>query len=294
MAEPTSMTSSPPARSFDWKNLAFRATSAAILIPAVLAAVWYGGGPFLLMIAISVGLMSIEWGKMSAPDAPAEVAVAISVAVLAAVFAAYTGWYRSAWGLMIGGAMIAAVASRGRADRAMDAAYGVIYIAPACIALVWLRDVSREQFAWATAWTPGEGVSWTLVTVAVTWAADIGAYAAGNLFRGPKLWPRISPNKTWSGFIGGLVVSSLAAVAVNGLVSTGLSSGAAALVGFVGGLATMAGDLWESILKRRFGVKDSGDLIPGHGGILDRVDGLMFALIVVGVARLAHIHGWLF
>jgi phosphatidate cytidylyltransferase len=290
MAEPTSMTSSPPARSFDWKNLAYRLASALVLIPAVLAAVWYGGGPFLLMIAISIGLMSIEWGKMSAPDAPAEVAVAICVAALAAVFAAYTGWYRSAWGLLIGGAMIAAVASRGRAERAMDAAYGVIYIAPACIALVWLRDVNREPFAW----TPGEGVSWTLVTVAVTWAADIGAYAAGNVFKGPKLWPRISPNKTWSGFVGGLVVSSAVAVLVNRFVSTGLSEAAAALVGLVAGLATMAGDLWESILKRRFGVKDSGDLIPGHGGLLDRVDGLMFALIVVALARLAHIHGWLF
>jgi phosphatidate cytidylyltransferase len=286
------MTSSPPARSFDWKNLAFRAVSAAVLIPAVLAAVWFGGGPFLLMIAIAIGLMSIEWGKMSAPEAPAEVAVAICVAALAAVFAAYTGWYRSAWGLMIGGAFIAATASRGRADRAMDAAYGVIYIAPACIALVWLRNVSKEPFAW----TPGVGVSWTLVTIAVTWAADIGAYAAGNRFKGPKLWPRISPNKTWSGFIGGLVVSSLVAVMVNRLVTTGIDDIAAALLGLLAGLATMAGDLWESILKRRFGVKDSGDLIPGHGGLLDRVDGLMFALIVVGLARLAqlHLHGWIF
>lgn len=290
MAELTSMTSSPPARSFDWKNLAYRLASATVLIPAVLAAIWYGGGPFLLMIAISIGLMSIEWGKMSAPDAPAEVAVAISVAALAAVFAAYTGWYRSAWGLMIGGAFIAAAASRGRADRAMDAAYGVIYIAPACITLVWLRNVNTELFSWV----PREGVSWTLLAVAVTWAADIGAYATGNVFKGPKLWPRISPNKTWSGFVGGLVVAGAVAILVNRLVTTGLGDGAAALVGVIGGLATMAGDLWESILKRRFGVKDSGDLIPGHGGLLDRVDGLMFALIIVGLARLAHMHGWLF
>lgn len=290
MAELTSMTSSPQARSFDWKNLAYRLVSAIVLIPAVVAAVWFGGGPFLLLIAIAIGLMAIEWGKMSAPDAPAEVAVTISVAVLAAVFAAYTGWYRSAWGLMIGGAIIAAVASRGRAMRAMDAAYGVIYIAPACIALVWLRDVSHESFAWR----PGPGVSWTLLAMAVTWAADIGAYAAGNVLKGPKLWPRISPNKTWSGFIGGLVVSAAVAVLVNEVVATGLSTGAAAAVGFLGGLATMAGDLWESILKRRFGVKDSGDLIPGHGGLLDRVDGLMFALIVVALANLAHKHGWLF
>ena len=125
------MTSSRPVKTFDWLNLGLRFVSAAVLIPAVLAAVWYGGGPFLLMLAIAIGLMAIEWAKMSAPDAPAEVAVAICVAVLAGVFAAYTGWYRSAWALMLAGACIAAVASRGRAFRAMDAAYGVIYIAPA-------------------------------------------------------------------------------------------------------------------------------------------------------------------
>lgn len=288
MAEPT-LTSSRPAKPFDWQNLAYRLASAAVLIPAVLAAVWYGGGPFLMMIAISIGLMSIEWGKMSAPDAPAEVSVALTVACLAGVFAAYTGWYYSAWLLMAAGACIAAVASRGRAERAMDAAYGVIYIAPACISLVWLRDVSREPYSLH----PGPGVSWTLAVVAITWAADIGAYAFGNLFKGPKLWPRISPNKTWSGFFGGLVTASLVAVGMNMIVSTGLTIWWAAAVGLAGGLATMTGDLWESILKRRFGVKDSGDLIPGHGGLLDRVDGLMFAVIVVAAARLAHNKGWL-
>ena len=283
------MTSSRPAKAFDWLNLGLRFLSAAVLIPAVLAAVWVGGGPFLLMLAIAIGLMSIEWAKMSAPDFPAEVAVAICVAVLAGVFAAYRGWDRSAWALMVAGAFIAAFASRGRAFRAMDAAYGVIYIAPACIALVWLRNTSDEGFST----TPGPGVSWILLTFVVTWSADIGAYAVGNLLKGPKLWPRFSPNKTWSGFVGGLVAAAVAAVAINSVLSTGLSDLAAAGVGFVGGLATMAGDLWESILKRRFGVKDSGDLIPGHGGLLDRVDGLMFAIIVVATARLGLEHGWL-
>lgn len=283
------MTSSQPAKSFDWLNLGLRFLSAAVMVPAVIAAVWFGGGPFMLMLAIAIGLMAIEWGKMSAPDAPAEVAVAITVAVLTGVFAAYTGWYRSAWALMVAGALTAAVASRGRAMRAMDAAYGVVYIAPACIALVWLRGSTEEGFSWS----PGAGVSWTLIAVAVTWAADIGAYAVGNLFKGPKLWPRFSPNKTWSGFFGGLAAASLAAVAVNSAVATNLSVVSAIIVGFVGGLATMAGDLWESMLKRRFGVKDSGDLIPGHGGLLDRVDGLMFAIIVVALARVAFNHGWL-
>lgn len=271
-------------------NLAARVISATVLIPMVLAAVWYGGGPFLLLMAICVGLLAIEWAKMSAPNAPAEVAVTITVAVLAGVFAAYTGWYWGAWLLMIGGAMAAAIASRHRTERAADAGYGVIYIAPAVIAIIWLRNTSFEPYSLK----PGPGVSWTLLLFAVTWGADIGAYAVGNLLKGPKLWPRISPNKTWSGFLGGLVIAALTGVVMAAaLPALGLSWPLAAAVGFVGGLATMAGDLWESILKRRFGVKDSGDLIPGHGGLLDRVDGLMFAAIAVAVCRLAMNHGWL-
>ena len=126
---------------------------------------------------------------------------------------------------------------------------------------------------------------------ATTWAADIAAYLAGNAFKGPKLWPRYSPNKTWSGLIGGLVGAVGAAVAIAAWFMH-LSLAGAAVIGLVGGLATMAGDLFESMLKRRFGVKDSGDIIPGHGGLLDRVDGLMFAVMVFAVARLVDRLGW--
>src|SRR5215217_1430581 len=238
MAELRRMTSSPPVKRFDWTNLAIRVASATVLIPAVLGAIWYGGGPFLLMIAIAIGLLAVEWGKMSAPEAPAEVAVTITVAVLAAVFAAQVGWYRSAWALVVA------------------------------------------------------GVGRMLLLFCVTWAADICAFAVGSLLKGPKLWPRLSPNKTWSGFVGGLIGAMLVAMAFAWLTRMDLAWYAAAIVGLLGGLATMAGDLWESALKRRFGVKDSGDLIPGHGGLLDRVDGLLFATIVVAGARLIDHWGW--
>ena len=279
----------PPAKEAFQVNLAARIASATVLVPLVLVAVWFGSGPFLLFMAICVGLMGVEWAKMSAPHAPAEVAVTITVAVLAGVFAAYRGLYWQAWLLMIGGALAAAVASRHRTERAADAGYGVVYIAPAVIVMVWLRDTAAEE---PFRLIPSAGVAWTLLLFAVTWGADIGAYAVGNLLKGPKLWPRISPNKTWSGFIGGLIAASLASLGMMAaLPALDLSLLAAALVGLIGGLATMAGDLWESILKRRFGVKDSGDLIPGHGGLLDRVDGLMFAAIAVAVCRLAIKHG---
>jgi len=270
--------------------------SGVVLVPLALVAIWFGGGPFLLILAIAVGLLAIEWAKMSAPNAPAEVAVAITVAALAGVFAAYTGWYYSAWLVMLGGAIVAAYASRHRTERAFDAGYGVIYIAPAVIVMVWLRDTgsAQEGIPWPPSWPPEPGVSWTILLFAVTWAADIGAYAVGNMLKGPKLWPRISPNKTWSGFIGGLVVAGLAALGVSqAMPGIDLHLGTAFAIGLFGGLATMAGDLWESILKRRFGVKDSGDLIPGHGGLLDRVDGLMFAAIAIGLCRLLDLKGWI-
>ncbi|HRD46549.1 MAG TPA: phosphatidate cytidylyltransferase [Caulobacter sp.] len=290
------MTSSPPARRFDWSNLALRVASAVVLVPAVLAAIWYGGGPFLLMIAIAIGLMAVEWGKMSTPEAPAEIAVTITVAVLAAVFAAQVGWYRTAWGLMVGGALIAAFITRRKVERAADAAYGVIYIAPACIALVWLRNPSAETMVLVPGqpidWRMSQGVGWMLLLFVITWAADIFAFLVGSLLKGPKLWPRFSPNKTWSGFFGGLLGAMAAAVAFAAYTPLNLVWYAAATVGLLGGLATMAGDLWESMLKRRFGVKDSGAILPGHGGMLDRVDGLLFATIVIAAARVVDHWGW--
>ena len=274
------MTSLPQARRFDWTNLGVRAASAVVLIPAAVAAVYFGGWVLLLLVAVSVSLLALEWGGMSAPGAPIRVAAAVTVAILVALFAAYYGHYRSAWVLGAVGALVAAVVGRSLSERPADTAYGVVYIAPAAIALFWMRNMPH-------------GISWTIMLFAVTWAADIFAFAVGSAVKGPKLWPRFSPNKTWSGFFGGLVGAMVTAMLVSRFTDAKLTFLAAALVGVAGGLATMAGDLWESMLKRRFGVKDSGDLIPGHGGLLDRVDGLMFAVVVVAAARLLELRGYI-
>jgi phosphatidate cytidylyltransferase len=273
------MTPLPQARRFDWSNLGLRVASAVVLVPTALVAAWLGGWPFLVVISVGMALLAIEWGGMSAPRAPVRVAAAVTAAILAAVFLAHQGQFVLAWITVPVAALVAAVIARGVAERAVDAGYGVLYIAPAAVCLVWLR--STNQGHW-----------WTLMLFACTWAADIGAFAVGSVLKGPKLWPRFSPNKTWSGFVGGLAAASGSAVLMAGLSVFQLDLRAAALVGFAVGLATMAGDLWESALKRRFGVKDSGDLIPGHGGLLDRVDGLMFAVVVMAAARLANHLGW--
>lgn len=274
------MTSSRPPRRFDWKNLSIRAVSATVLIAAVLGVIFYGGpSGFLIMISLGIAMLANEWGGMSAPTAPARVAVIVAIGVLAPVFLIHLHQYLWAWIALAGFTLAAAAAARWMKLPAEEVAYGVVYLAPPCMAMTWLRNMPNP-------------ISWTILVFAVTWSADICAFAVGNALKGPKLSPRYSPNKTWSGFFGGLC-GAMGAAMVTAAVSTArLSLIAAAVIGLAGGLATMAGDLWESMLKRRFGVKDSGDLIPGHGGLLDRVDGLMFAVLAIAVARLVHQAGW--
>lgn len=268
------------ARRFDWNNLALRIVSGVVLAPAALAIVWFNPFQvsFLVLVAVAVSLLSYEWAVMAATAAVARVAVTMTAAVLSVVFLTYAGQIWPALAMIAFGSLATAAASRGVVERRFDAAYGVLYVAPACLALIWLRHTEQ-------------GAGWTVMLFATTWAADICAFVVGNALKGPRLWPRFSPNKTWSGFFGGLIGAAAAAVGVAALLMH-LSLVGAGLIGLTAGLATMMGDLWESMLKRRFGVKDSGDLIPGHGGLLDRVDGLMFATLVFAAARLIVHFGW--
>jgi phosphatidate cytidylyltransferase len=278
------MTSPQRVKAFNWNDFALRAVSAAVLVPTVVfATLWKEDWLFLVLVAIGAALLSIEWGVMSERRSPTRIAVAVALSVLASVFAARLGFQAQhhvseAFVLLVFGALAAALYARTLQASSIDAAYGVFYVGWPCVALVWLRE---QQ----------DGRAWTILVFAIAWSADVAAYALGNLLRGPKLWPRFSPNKTWSGFLGGLLAAIVAAVLIVRcpppfVPSLSLPLWAAALLGLVGGVATMAGDLWESALKRRFGVKDSGHLIPGHGGLMDRVDGLMFAVVAVAAARL--------
>ncbi len=267
------MTLSPPARRFNWKDLGLRALSAIVLIPAVIAAIALGDWAFMLLISVGAAVMCIEWGDMSERRAPFRIGAAVVLGVVIPIFAAELGDFSAAFVLLTFGAIAAALFAKQIKASAIDAAYGVLYIGWPCVVLVWLRQQP-------------DGKDWTVMLFAIAWCADIAAYAIGNVLKGPKLWPRFSPNKTWSGFLGGLVAGILGGVIVQSFSSLHIPLWAGICVGLLVGLATMAGDLWESALKRRFGVKDAGALIPGHGGILDRVDGLMFAVIAIAAARL--------
>ncbi|SJZ47417.1 phosphatidate cytidylyltransferase [Enhydrobacter aerosaccus] len=155
----------------------------------------------------------------------------------------------------------------------------ILYGLAAVVALLWLR----HQPAWGR-----ETVIWTIACV---WATDIGAYFVGSLIGGAKLAPAISPNKTWSGLIGGMCLAAIASASCGVAFDAG-DPLQLALVGAAMAVISQAGDLLESAAKRREGLKDSGHLIPGHGGLLDRIDGLIAALVAVGLVRLIGGGNW--
>jgi phosphatidate cytidylyltransferase len=236
--------------------------------PVVLVAVWFGGWPFHAMIALAAAIGAVEWVGLVPPARRipalivgctgvllallAQVAIGPSIAVAAALFAA-----------------LALAAAGGGSERRL-LGFGATYIAVGGVGLIWLRDL------------PGNGLELFLFAMLAVWATDIGAYAAGRSIGGPKLAPRISPKKTWAGLIGGMACAALVGWGVALFFGAAMPA-LALLVGAVVAVVAQGGDLFESAVKRRYDAKDSGSLIPGHGGMLDRIDGLLVAAPTVAV-----------
>jgi phosphatidate cytidylyltransferase len=166
-------------------------------------------------------------------------------------------------------ALIGNVAAQAREERGLWVVLGIVYIAIPCLALVWLRQRVPHGL---------ETVIWLFCVV---WATDSAAYLAGSAVGGPKLAPDISPSKTWAGAVAGLAAGIAATIAF-AQVMGGTATPAFVAAGAALSLLTQCGDLAESSLKRTFGVKDASDLIPGHGGALDRLDGMIFATLGLG------------
>jgi phosphatidate cytidylyltransferase len=270
----TDQPSPPPTRSGDatalWRDLGVRALAALTMIPVALAAVWAGGAWFQLLLAAGGVVMAYEWCRMVHGGSPLQLALHGSAALLAAALPlamAASHWLLAGLGLLW--LVSLALAWRNGEKGSGWALAGLPYVALPVLALGLLR-LGEAGFA---------AVLWVMLAV---WAADTGAYFAGRTIGGPKLAPRISPKKTWAGLAGAIGGAMLAGLAV--WLAFGLARPAMALVlGGLLGLVEQLGDLFESAAKRHFGLKDSGHLIPGHGGLLDRVDGLVAASLTAGL-----------
>ncbi len=245
------------------------------MLPIAFGGAWLGGVWWVMVVAAFAGAMVWEWSAIVAgPGAPTvgffdsvPAGVAAAIAVVSAVGLTDAGLTAFSLMLLMAGAILAALLAR--AERPGWQALGVFYVGLPSLTIVWIRD---EPDGLAV-------LAWMLALVV---AVDTGAYAAGRTIGGPKLAPRISPKKTWAGLAGGI-----AAALLIGWISAFLLDlpRFLPLILVSGGLAVVeqAGDLAESAFKRRFGVKDSSRLIPGHGGVLDRVDGLLAVALAVGL-----------
>ncbi|MGA1856174.1 phosphatidate cytidylyltransferase [Azospirillum sp. 11R-A] len=268
-AAPAAAAPAKPSRTGDLK---VRVLSALVMAPVVLGAVWAGGWVFHALIAFGSVIAVSEWTSIvpSARRLPARLMATIGI--LVALMVQIVAGPAAGLGAAAAFAVLTAIVGGG-SDRGL-LGFGVLYVAVGMAGLMWLRDL------------PDSGLSLFLFVLFAIWATDIGAYAAGRSIGGPKLAPRISPKKTWAGLIGGMAASALFGWLV-ALAFGAARPDIALAVGAATAVVGQAGDLFESAVKRRYNVKDSGQLIPGHGGILDRIDGLLAAAPVLALFHAA-------
>lgn len=254
------------------RELFLRIVSAVILAPLAVGVAWLGGWVFFAFWALAGGAILWEWRRIVAGRAAS--GGLGECAVAAASIAAMVGFGGVAALILLYGAVVECLAARAGQPR-LWVAGGIVYAGALPVACILLRADARYGFVAI------------VLLFAITWATDILAYFIGRLVGGPRLWRRVSPNKTWSGAVGGAAGGIAAALAVTHFAHIANSLAVAALALLLS-VASQAGDLFESGLKRRFGVKDAGHIIPGHGGIMDRLDGFLAAAVlaaIIGIAR---------
>lgn len=273
-------------------ELGRRVVSALVAAPIAVACIWFGDAPLATLLAVAAGAGAWEFYRMAAGAGArpfARTGIVLAALVPLAVHAHYlrVGTTPLSAGVLVVLALLAlSVWRRGVEGRPLIAVaatlLGVVYVA---VPLAYGYGLRYFDYAVGRA----AGATVLLLPVLCTWASDVGAYAAGRTIGGPKLIPAVSPGKTVSGAVGGLVASAAVATAYEPLLlepvaELGFAPGRQLVFGVLVSVAAQLGDLVESLLKRDAGIKDSSRLIPGHGGVLDRVDSLLFVLPVSYVA----------
>jgi phosphatidate cytidylyltransferase len=257
-----------------WRDLGVRVASACVLIPVVLLDVWLGDWWFTGFVALLMGLVAREYVRLALDGDGLQLGLHVAAALCATLGLVLWGPVVALSGIAVLWAMSLALLVRGPGF-GVFAALGIGYVAVPGLALLLLRAQAGAV-----------SIYWLFCVI---WLADTAAYFAGRVIGGPKLWPAVSPKKTWAGLLGAIAGAMIAALVVH--AGAGLAIGASMLLAAaLLAVIEQGGDLYESALKRRAGVKDSGSLIPGHGGVMDRVDGLLAA----GPATLFfYLNGWL-
>ena len=244
-------------------NLVLRVIAALVLAPLTIGIAWLGGWPWLWVVTAAAALMFYEWLMIvGASDKRAIIVAGIAPLAIAGPFLAVA---RLDLVLLIVAVGLILLAVFGGERRGWIVS-GLVYAAAALIASILVRFDANFGFVAL------------MFVLLVVWVTDIGGYFAGRGIGGPKLWPRVSPKKTWAGAIGGLT-ASLVVAALFALFGFGTLL-SLLMLATVLSVASQLGDLFESAVKRRFGVKDSSQIIPGHGGLLDRLDGFVAAIVV--------------
>ena len=247
------------------RNLAMRVAAALVLAPLAIAIAYAGGWLWTMLVTLTAIGLYFEWLTVVGARTPRLVMAGAAALAMAGLLLATGRIGASILVLVVGLAGVIVVSP----ERRLWTATGFCYAAAAEVASVLVRHDQAHGF-----------VALILILL-VVWVTDIGGYFAGRGIGGPKLWPRVSPKKTWAGAIGGFVASLAIAGAFAAL---GLAKTVpVVLVGAALSVASQLGDLFESAVKRRFGVKDSSHLIPGHGGIMDRLDGFVAAVVVAAI-----------
>lgn len=250
------------------RDLLPRVVSGVVLGVAALLLTWWSVWSFAVLVTAVALIVAWEWGRIVRKSDFDLILAINAIAVVAAVLLTLLDMPVLALLAVVVAALLAAV--QGFSQLGRISALGVLYSGLPAIALVWFRG------------SPRLGLTAIFFLFAAVWGTDTGAYAAGRTLGGPKLMPRFSPNKTWSGLLGGVVTSAVLALLftlfVHDLKPQWLIPVAMSLA-----VIAQVGDLMESALKRWYGVKDASGLIPGHGGFMDRVDGLVAVVVVAAV-----------
>jgi len=251
-------------------NLLMRVVAAVILAPLTIAIAYTGGWLWLALVTLTAVGLYAEW-LMIVGASRNPLAMSVGVTVLVVSGLCLTNRIEIAISVLAIGLMVAAVVGSGLRWWVWG---GLLYAGAALMASVFVRlDTAAGFLA-------------LMFVLLIVWITDIGGYFAGRGLGGPKLWPRVSPKKTWAGAIGGLVGSVVVALAFS---MFGFGKAAPLLLlGAVLSIVSQLGDLFESAVKRNFDVKDSSHIIPGHGGLLDRLDGFVAAIVfaaLVGFLR---------